>query len=663
MVIILQLLPARLLCAFLGANSKTDQLVSPPVKGKFEVFDAFFGSYKWPHPDYRRFELLCGLEKKADEHRYMSTALSNLRGVQVLGLCIDNGLGWLSGPDISDRAQLFKQKTRIFGAREPETKARHSESVQLWEEILSSLRPEDSANYLVDGAMISQGELPMARNQHGFYQAIIYPRVTSPRVEFTYCPESAGSPLVFQGINLAHAPSEIAAASPMDLHDLSQSNKESSFANGPIVPNKLTIPQKEWLMETEWAQRAFLSSYCMALTDNSITFQHVHTLNIAKLSSKHLGALERDDFWTALSNLTKLVMNVAPDFRAISKNHSGDVVADDINPSEAATHFFRLLKTHISKVKGVKTMTLGYYGGGERQTGIFGRNRFVLPAPLTDYTSQNVFNHNYKRVLALPHVQELTLNNCWIAPPILKTFISAARRAKLRSLTLNSVSLSAHAGVQDPSQPDPLQNGVYASPVGFPLRFMSDPYLGNFFAQRASYANPAKADPVPSNADSWVRTAGRTGSWADVIDDISPGPTLDLVRYAFRFVEDPPRRRNPAALEVINFISCGYVRLVNKPADSFDQSCLPDVIHSPPQCLRKRALDLMPVMMHRKTDQLLGQIVPVLPDMDKSLFETGFPMTIGWSGDQGLDALEDGQPLGGAGRFTGKVERLRFDEN
>lgn len=636
--------------------------MTPPVKGKFEVFDAFFGSYKWPHPDYRRFELLCGLEKKADEHRHMSTALSNLRGVQVLGICIDNGLGWLSGSDVSDHAQVFKQKTTIFGPREPEMKEKLSESDETWKGIVRSLRPEDGSNYRADGEMICHGELPMPPNEHGFYQAIVYPRRSFPHMEFIYHPSIAGRPLVFQGINIANAPPATLAAPPIDLLELAEGNKESAFTDASLVPSKLTTPQKEWLMETEWAQRAFLSSYCMALTDNSLTFQHVHTLNITKLSSKHLAALERDDFWNALPALSKLIMNVAADFRAISKNDSGEVVTDDIDPSEAAIQFFRLVDTYVSKVESIKTMSLGYSGGGERQAGIYGRNKLVLPAPLADYTNQNVFGQSFKGVLSLPHVQYLTLTNCWIAPPILKTFVSLARGAELRSLTLDSVSLSAHSGVSNPTQPDPLQNGVYASPVGHPLRFVSDLHLGNFFPQRDSYADPAPADPGSGNLDSWVGVAGRVGSWADVIDSISPGPTLDLIRYAFRYLEEPPPSPKPGSLEVIDFISCGYVRLVNQPASSFDQSYLKEVANSPPPCLQKRALDLMPVMMHRRNDQLLGQIVPALPVLDESVFETGFPMTVGWPEGEGLDALEDGQPLGGEGRFTGRVERLLFGE-
>lgn len=643
------------------AKLKLDQLARPPVKSKFEVFDTFFGSYHWPHPDYRRFELLCDLEKIADEHRYMSRALSSLQAVRVLGLCIDNGLGWLSGPDISDHAQVFKQKTAIFGARDSEMKSIHEESERLWKEIIRSLRPEDGVDYRVDGDFIYHGDVPMPRNEHGFYEALVNPPGQTPRLEFLHKADTVIRPLIYQGIDVENPQSGLPDVPPVNLLDLSQASTESSsFTNAPVVPKKLTVPQKEWLMETEWAQRAFLSSYCMALTDNSLTFQHVHTFNIAKLPSRHMGALERDDFWAALPNVTNVVLNVAPDFRAVSKNSSGEVVTDDIEPSEAATQFFRLLMRYVSRVKSISKLSLGYCGGGERQTGIFGRNKLILPAPLADYTSQNVFDRSFRGILSLPHVQHLTLTNCWIAPPTLKGFASASRGAKLETLTLDSVSLSAHTSVPDPVLPDPLHNGVFASPIGQPLRLSRDPHLGSFFTQRDSYGNPADTDPLPGNLDTWVCTPDRIGSWPEVIDSITPGPTLDLIRYAFRYLEDPPPQRNNGSLLTINFNSCGYVRLINVPSEILDQSALPGVVNDPPYWLRKRAMDLMPVMMHRNSDQLLGQIAPALPDFDTSVFATGFPMRIGWEGEEGFDAVEDGQPMGGDGRFSGRVERLRF---
>lgn len=637
-----------------------DQLIKPPVKGKYQDFTTFWGLYKWPHPHYRRYEFCAGLEKKADEYSCMSAALSNLEKTQELGLSLDSGLGWLAGPDISDRAQIFKEEPRIFGSTMAQSQATQAERRKMWNDIVSTLSFNDGSDYTISESLVFKGNIPIIPDQQGFYQANVtipsnYRRYECSRtLTFDQTPaQGANRPLVFQGVSVSNnAASTTGTPIVINIHDPSQGSKESPFSTASIIPNKLTTAQKEWLLETEWAQRAFISSYCMALTDNSHTFANVHSLNIAKLSSKHLSSLQREDFWTALPQLNNLTFLVSADFRNIYKNDAGVVESSDIQPSGAATQFSTLLKSVIARVKNIKTMRLGYSGGGEHQTGIFGRNQFVMPAPLVNYTESSVFWQTHRDVLALPHVEHLTLENCWIAPPILKTFVAHTRRAKLRTLTLDSVSLSAHPGVPDHVESDPTQDCVFSAPRG-PPRPINDPHLGNLFQHR-----PLSSDPVPGQTDAWMYTAGRVGSWANVIDSISPGPTRDLIRYAFQYLEDPPPRRDSGSLEQLTFKSCGYVRL---GLSTLDQSALMPVVNSPPLCLQNRALELMPVMMHRKDDLLSGQIVPALSDAEQVIFRTAFPMQLGWGDDESkFDNLEDGQPEGGSGRFSGSVEKLVF---
>src|SRR6185295_2643216 len=83
----------------------------------------------------------------------------------------------------------------------------------------------------------------------------------------------------------------------------------------PIIPANLTKAQKEWLLETEWAQRAFMSSYMLAVIDNPMTFCNVHTLNISQLSDRYIGLLSRHDFWNALPNLANVVLKIIPGWR------------------------------------------------------------------------------------------------------------------------------------------------------------------------------------------------------------------------------------------------------------------------------------------------------------------------------------------------------------
>ena len=648
--------------------------MKPPVKGKFECFSEFWGKYKWPHPYYSRFDFCAGLEKKADEFRCMSAALSNLQGIRELGVSIDSGLGYLCGPDISDHAQLFQEKPKIFGVSETQRSLKSLERQSSWNSIVGSLGPAAATNYAIQGDTILANQAPLTANEWGYFEVhfripsnprpatwdVGLPRTGSPRVKFVdaYEARSVDRPLVFQGINLANTShtggaTEASTIGDVNTHDHSsfQGREKSPFHTAALVPNNLTPAQKEWLLETEWAQRAFLSSYCMALTDNSHTFQYVKSFTVAKLSSRYLSALQREDFWRALPNLSSLTMHVSADWRNILKSDSGVVEAPDIRPSSATTQFHKLLTTCIAVVPGIKTLSLGYFGGGEQQVGIFGRNKHILPAPLTDFSDHHAATSVNADILALPYVEHLTLTNCWIAPPTLKAFVARMRAAKLRTLTLDSVSITAHSGVMDIMEPDPLENGVLRVPDGPPRRF-GDPAVGDLFQQRGSAPDPR------SDGFGWMVESRRIGSWGNVIDAITPGPTVQLLRYAYQHIHEIPAMRDPGLLECINFVSCGYVKLVNMK--DFNQSFLGDVNNNPPNCLRKRAIDLMPIMMHRNDDPLLGQIIPTLHDHDLEVLQTAFPMEMSWSDDKKWDNLEDGQPVGGSGRFSGHVKKLIF---
>ena len=67
----------------------------------------------------------------------MTTAFSCLNDVLDLGLCMDSGLGWLNGPDESDRCRLFKTSPAIFPSRFATGNTRHS--CQVTKYVLKSM--------------------------------------------------------------------------------------------------------------------------------------------------------------------------------------------------------------------------------------------------------------------------------------------------------------------------------------------------------------------------------------------------------------------------------------------------------------------------------------------------------------------------------------------
>ena len=628
-----------------------EQLCNHPKKGKYELHTTFWGPYKWPHPFYSRYEVVEGLEKKADEFSCMSLALSYLKEVRELGLSLDSGLGRIAGPDISDRARIFQEKPRIFGHSHP---FHDLDAKREWASKLHELGLHNQ-KYEVDGRKIHTAEGPLPRNAYGLYECTVHLGSTQSFLTFSDCDGSTmgKETLIFGGTNLSTIPPSPRFI-PNPLHhirNLEQGTKDSPFKSASLVPNNLTTAQKEWLLETEWAQRAFLSSYCMALTDNSQTFMNVESLTIAKLSSRYLASLQRDDFWKALPNLNSLTIKVSADFRDIQKTDSGVVEAPDIIPSKAAIPFYNLIEACIAKISSIRTLVLGYFGGGEHEVGIFGRNQHVLPAPLYDLTNHS--NSDIPSVLSLPYVEHLTLTNCWIAPATLISLVQEAT-PEMRTLTLDSVSLTTHYAGNE-REPSPLENGVSPVPNGFPRLY--DPKLGNLWANRGY-----TPDPNAHRDHHWLVTGGRKGSWRDVIDKITPGPTIDLLRYAYQHIDVVPELRT-SPLERIDFISCGYVRLPNQPG--LDQDGIGEVIIRPSiAALEKRAMDLIPVMMHRNTDLLLGQIVPLLAPEEHIVFRDCFPMTIGWGDNYTkYHNHEDGQPTGGSGRFSGHVDKLIFGDD
>ena len=630
-----------------------EQLCNHPKKGKYEHHTTFWGPYKWPHPFYSRYEVVEGLEKKADEFRCMSLALSYLKEVRELGLSLDSGLGWIAGPDVSDRARVFQEKTKIFGHSHP---FHDLDAKKDWTKKLHELGLYHK-KYQIDGRTIVTAGRSLRKNAYGFYECTVHLDGDQPLLTFPDNDESynlSKETLIYGGVDLSTDPPNSRLV-PNPLHNIrnvEHGTKDSSFKSASLVPNNLTTAQKEWLLETEWAQRAFLSSYCMALTDNSQTFENVESLTIAKLSSRYLVALQRDDFWKALPNLNSLTIKVSADFRDIQKTDSGVVEAPDIMPSKAATPFYNLVESYIANIAGIKTLDLGYFGGGEHQGGIFGRNQHVLPAPLYDFSNHR--NTEIPCVLSLPYVEHLTLTNCWVAPAALISVVQMAT-PELRTLTLNSVSLTTHYSGNE-REPSPLEEGVYPVPNGLPR--LKDPEIGNLWDSRGYTPDPN----VQSSPNHWLITGGRKGSWRDVLDRITPGPTIGLLRYAYQHMDIAPKMRT-SPLERIEFVSCGYVRLPDQAG--LNQDGIGEVIIRPlNDALEKRVMDLIPVMMHRNSDLLLGQIVPSLPEEELGIFRDCFPMTIGWGDDSiKYHNHEDGQPTGGSGRFSGHVKKLIFADD
>jgi len=426
-----------------------DTLANPPQKCLVEPHSAFWGSYDWPFEEYCRFDDVAGLETAADETPRMKTAFSELSRVRELALSIDSGLGWLNGPDRSIRARILQRPLEIFGTLKKFPDRRAQAQRELWHYIEDCHRESDSNvrlatlyrthvtwppnQYEASMAAEIQPEVPFM-DPHIIHQAVGHDATD------ICMPTSFEDPEVLERFVSEPAvdPSGILFTSSVQPNDAGQLMHS-------IIPTNLTNLQKEWLLETEWAQRAFLSSYMLSIIDNPSTFEPVHTLNISRLSDRHVSTLNRLDFWDALPNLKNLVLKAIPSWRSVNKNEAGVVETPNIDPAGAIDPFYALLKRVISQRQNITRLTIGWATGGEHAEGVHARNKHVLPAPLIGMDNATSIDSETLRdcLLQFPFVEHLTLENCWITPPALTEFVELHDALRLKHIVFESVSLTA----------------------------------------------------------------------------------------------------------------------------------------------------------------------------------------------------------------------------
>lgn len=456
-----------------------------------------------------------------------------------------------------------------------------------------------------------------------------------------------GPPMIFHGININNLPD----ATPTTIGH--EPNKLISSA--PLQPRFLTTPQTEWLLETEWAQRAFLSSYILAAVDNRSTFENVTTLNFSKLSSRYLTLLDRPDLWEALQHLHTVTLMVSPDWRDVKQQHPGLVETTSLAPSLAVDPFLNVLRHHVSPRKAIKTLVVGYIGGGEHATGMFARNQHVLPAPIID-------SSKFPRVLELPHVCQLTFINCWFAPGVLTTFMNDMKKKELRTIKLSSVSLIAtdHAGSAIPQTPQttantttqaqPTWKNVVAAGMGFGVP-LPRPRGAVVPATIASNATDTGTE------FGWINSDVRQGTWGSFIDDFTPADNLAELRSAQKAPGDgsPPPERGLRSVVRLEFDSCGYVLL---PHQYEGVMSVPGGTYAEPKAayLISRHYGLSRLMM-TSDDSFLGCIYPHILRDEVDVLTNAFHMRLGWGKDpKRFLNREDGQPEGGTGRFSGIIQ-------
>lgn len=460
------------------------------------------------------------------------------------------------------------------------------------------------------------------RAQFGFGKIPKQNRVTQPQF-----------PLIFNGYNLS--------AEVSGWCDLIQ-RKVASPKSFPLQPGTLTEAQAQWLMEYMWAQRAFLSAYTTSILANKVCFAQVHSFHIGKISSGLLSTLEQRELWQGLPGLTNLTLLVSPDWRV--EHITGDQTFNSsmlVSPVDASLRMTEFLKTYIVPLEKLSKLTIGFVGGGEHATGIMARNQHVLPAPVASaprtWLSNHVTEPDPRTIITFNHIKDLTVQNAWVSPLMLEAFMTKSQDTSLRTLTLDSISLTATHG----------------------QRLVAPLTTANEFL-----------DPIHPPSMWLHETLPTTHCWPAVIDRITPGATFLDRRYDAGLVADtytnpqpPPSFRGFVSRLI--FKSCGYVRISGVSIQEFNQNDLVYPNTDPVDAgLKARAAALAEkgIMLSDKNPStgaewpLLGKLVQSVHPIEKRVLEEAWRMRFGWEDElERWASVEDGQFEGGTGRFSGVI--------
>ncbi|KAK2058134.1 F-box domain-containing protein [Colletotrichum caudatum] len=431
-----------------------ESLAYPPIKPTQKAITSYWGIYRWPHESYLRYTELEGLEQTADETASMKEALSYLVQVQELGLCCDAGLGYLLGPDQQLESPPLPHP--VFGLRNLryrtlQRRLARADSDAMNTRKLAFESPRDF-KYTVLESMVRNAGYTQDQARDAIAMLLSTENVSLTSIDFDERTAAAAAALAnaeSQGINrvvLHHA-----NAVPSQDHDDNFTRTIAAALNDtavghPLQPRNLTRGQKEMLLELEWAHRALIQSYVIALIDNARlnSFNSLTTLTIAKIPSSHIFMFQRPDFWRSLPNLTNVALAVVADWRQVAKVAPGCVEDTFVSPVDSVTKVHRLLRDHVAKQENIKFLHFEWICGGEFAPGITQRNLYVLPAPICS-PEQMVHPETAMSpgvLLSLPHIKHLSLKNCYATPHVFLQALRTMAQQSLQKLELESISLT-----------------------------------------------------------------------------------------------------------------------------------------------------------------------------------------------------------------------------
>ncbi|KAM0280317.1 hypothetical protein ACHAQH_004153 [Verticillium albo-atrum] len=672
----------------LSLEISEDHLAYPPVKTIQQAIPTYWGIYRWPSSSYARYTEIENLEDTADEILRLKEALISLTQVKDLGLSCDAGLGYLCGPDRDTRTlppphPVFGLRNISYGSRQlPEQSSRRT-AVQ---------GPRDTKLSVLE-SMVRRAGFTEAQTPDAIETLLDTEGATLSAIEFDERITPTPGPTAPTIPDLL-SEATTGASNPEDTqrHPTLQQRWGNPPGQYPLRPKELTKGQREMILEMDWAHRALIQSYVIAILDHSRAdrFSSLTSLTIAKIPSSHINMLQRHDLWDSLSTLQNLTLAVVPDWRAISKPPPGYQVQETmVSPLMAVNRVFGLLSDYISSQRNITSFHFEWICGGEFAPGVYQRNNNVLPAP---FCSPSAMFEPYTAIggplLSLPHIRHFSLKNCYVTPHVLNQVIRTMALNSLQTLEFESISLTG------PLRMTPTPTGPMTTLSQLQAPFQPVVVFGSI---AVAAANNHAIIPAPvvalevteiesedSDSDNGVETVEPNSSfhlpsqmsWAGFINHFTPGATVeDMVANQLHtqqirasgskirawlpegheFAKE--RKRGDYKLTGISFKSCGYVRHVEvntiTPIENEEPWLDMDV------SIRAKELE---GYMQVCNDYGIAKIVNRLPVEDELHFSTTWDMTQGWLSVYDADKIRDAQMDGiqepGRGRFSGVIRGL-----
>lgn len=631
-----------------------DELSCLPIKPDQKLVSSFWGVYLWHNDGQNRYPGLLRLETAADNTSGIKSTLRSLVNVPDIAISCDPGWGRLLGPERQHvAASVFGDRYQAIGLpiirdRPPFQHTRLPELPKTFTEDAIQRRLSALKN-MVLGACIAEGNVDS----------------------------------ILASVDGKAILAALDSALPL---------KESEPG---LIPTRLSLSQKEFLMELEWASRAFIQSCAVAISDLSWEgdFRHLTCLRLSKIPSSHLHILTDFRFWAVLPTVNEVHLQVLANWRRLARDQDTGVVSDEpVEPVEAVADTFKLLRL-ISEQRNITTLHFEWLCGGELSWGSQ-RGRYILPLPFTrrpEFMAKADMWFDAAHILSVPHITKLSLKNCWCSPQVFIHVIRDMARNSLVDLKLESVSLSGPTmtltnavGGRPPLRQrlEAFANFGYEAPFPiFPPSMLEPVHPGApvsvpALAQMLTPDPNADAPPGHVPANQPRPSVSSLFSWPGIINVLGSGPKS-------------PAFFNPSnpgpTIERMEFKSCGYVAVEHpyiKTSRLATWKYLADHYHwvsyelqNPSLLLRTspagptarfRPLPTTPQGMENGTMQsswseLDGWVVPRLPDDEEAALMDVFGMRMGWEGvyDEQTVALAKAvnptEP--GEGRFSGVVCR------